>query len=55
LQTSCSRRLESQVERTGAYGGVTSVYVRGGESNYNKVLLDGIPLNDRAAVSISTT
>jgi len=34
------------VERTGAYGGVTSVYVRGGESNYNKVLLDGIPLNE---------
>src|SRR4029453_1005235 len=34
------------VERTGADGGVTSVYVRGGESNYNKVLLDGIPLNE---------
>jgi vitamin B12 transporter len=34
------------IERTGAFGGVTSVYVRGGESNYNKVLLDGIPLNE---------
>jgi len=34
------------VERTGAHGGVTSMYVRGGESNYNKVLLDGIPLNE---------
>ena len=34
------------IERTGAYGGVTSAYVRGGESNYNKVLLDGIPLNE---------
>ena len=34
------------IERTGAYGGVTSVYARGGESNYNKVLLDGIPLNE---------
>jgi vitamin B12 transporter len=34
------------VERTGARGGVTSLYVRGGESNYNKVLLDGIPLNE---------
>jgi vitamin B12 transporter len=34
------------VEGTGAPGGVTSVYVRGGESNYNKVLLDGIPLNE---------
>jgi vitamin B12 transporter len=34
------------IARTGAYGGVTSAYVRGGESNYNKVLLDGIPLNE---------
>jgi vitamin B12 transporter len=34
------------IGRTGASGGVTSVYVRGGESNYNKVLLDGIPLNE---------
>jgi len=32
--------------RTGAPGGVTSLFVRGGESNYNKVLLDGIPLNE---------
>jgi vitamin B12 transporter len=32
--------------RTGAQGGVTSLFVRGGESNYNKVLLDGIPLNE---------
>jgi vitamin B12 transporter len=35
-----------RVARTGAYGGVTTAYVRGGESNYNKVLLDGIPLNE---------
>jgi len=35
-----------QVIRTGAPGGVTSLFVRGGESNYNKVLLDGIPLNE---------
>jgi vitamin B12 transporter len=34
------------VVRTGAYGGVTSLFVRGGESSYNKVLLDGIPLNE---------
>ena len=34
------------VVRTGAPGGVTSLFVRGGESSYNKVLLDGIPLND---------
>ena len=31
---------------TGAPGGVTSLFVRGGESDYNKVLLDGIPLNE---------
>jgi vitamin B12 transporter len=31
---------------TGAPGGVTSLFVRGGESSYNKVLLDGIPLNE---------
>jgi vitamin B12 transporter len=34
------------VVRTGGIGNVTSVFVRGGESNYTKVLLDGIPLND---------
>lgn len=33
------------VARNGAPGGVTSVFVRGGESDYNKVLLDGVPLN----------
>ena len=33
------------VVRSGAPGGVTSVFVRGGDSDYNKVLLDGIPLN----------
>jgi vitamin B12 transporter len=32
--------------RTGGAGTVTSLFVRGGESNYNKVLLDGIPLNE---------
>ena len=34
------------VLQTGGPGGVTSLFVRGGESNYNKVLLDGIPLNE---------
>ncbi|OLC84900.1 MAG: hypothetical protein AUH72_00575 [Acidobacteria bacterium 13_1_40CM_4_65_8] len=34
------------VVRTGSPGAVTSLFVRGGESNYNKVLLDGIPLNE---------
>jgi len=36
----------AMVVQTGAPGGVTSLFVRGGESNYNKVLLDGIPLNE---------
>ena len=34
------------VLQTGAPGGVTALFVRGGESNYNTVLLDGIPLNE---------
>jgi vitamin B12 transporter len=32
--------------QTGARGGVTSAFVRGGNSNFNKVLVDGIPAND---------
>jgi outer membrane cobalamin receptor len=36
----------AMVIRTGAPGGVTSLFVRGGESNYNKVLIDGIPINE---------
>ena len=35
----------AMVVRTGAPGGVTSLFVRGGESDYNKVLIDGIPVN----------
>ncbi len=34
------------VVRVGGFGNVTSMFVRGGESSYNKVLLDGIPLNE---------
>ncbi|HEX9368437.1 MAG TPA: TonB-dependent receptor, partial [Vicinamibacterales bacterium] len=34
------------VVRVGAPGSVTSLFVRAGESNYTKVLLDGIPLNE---------
>ncbi len=29
----------------GSYGAVTSIFLRGGESDYVKVLLDGVPLN----------
>jgi outer membrane cobalamin receptor len=32
--------------RSGAPGTLTSLFVRGGESDYNKVLVDGIPLNE---------
>ena len=34
------------VIRNGGLGGVTSLFVRGGESSYTKVLLDGVPLNE---------
>jgi vitamin B12 transporter len=33
------------VNRSGGYGAVTSMFTRGGDSDYTKVLLDGIPLN----------
>ena len=36
----------AMVLQTGGRGGVTGLFVRGGESNYNSVLLDGIPLNE---------
>jgi len=35
-----------QVVRTGSIGGTTSVFLRGGNSNFVKVLLDGVPLNE---------
>ena len=33
------------VVQGGSYGAVTSIFLRGGESDYVKVLLDGVPLN----------
>ncbi len=30
---------------SGSYGGVASVFLRGGESDYTKVLVDGVPVN----------
>ena len=33
------------VVETGSFGGITSVFVRGGESDYMKVLIDGVPVN----------
>jgi outer membrane cobalamin receptor len=35
-----------EVSQAGRYGGATGVYVRGGESNYNLVMVDGIELNE---------
>jgi iron complex outermembrane receptor protein/vitamin B12 transporter len=34
------------VVQTGQAGGVTSLFVRGGNSDANKVLVDGVPVND---------
>lgn len=34
------------VVQTGGRGGTTSFFVRGGNSNFNKVLIDGVPAND---------
>jgi vitamin B12 transporter len=41
------RQLPSgAIVATGSFGGQTSLFLRGGESDYVKVLLDGVPLND---------
>ncbi len=34
-----------QVVQTGSFGGATSLFLRGGESDYVKVLVDGVPVN----------
>lgn len=34
------------VVQTGGRGGLTSIFSRGGESDYNKVLIDGVPVNE---------
>lgn len=33
------------VAQTGSHGGITSLYMRGGESDYVQVLIDGVPAN----------
>lgn len=35
----------AMVAQSGSYGGVTSLFLRGGESRYTKVLIDGTPVN----------
>ena len=34
------------INRTGQLGAVTSAFIRGGNSNYDLVMIDGIPMND---------
>jgi vitamin B12 transporter len=43
------------IVQTGSYGGATSLFIRGGESKFTKVLLDGVPLNEAGgAYDLST-
>lgn len=35
-----------QIIQTGQRGGATSLFIRGGEASYNKVMIDGVPAND---------
>jgi outer membrane receptor protein involved in Fe transport len=35
-----------EVSQTGRRGGVTGVFIRGGESKYNAIMVDGIPMNE---------
>ncbi len=35
----------TQIVQTSQRGGATSLYIRGGESSFNKVLIDGVPAN----------
>ena len=48
-----------QVIQSGERGAATSVFIRGGNSNANKVLIDGVPVNDIGGVvnfgNIATT
>jgi outer membrane receptor protein involved in Fe transport len=34
------------INRAGQMGAVTSAFIRGGNSNYNLIMIDGIPMND---------
>ena len=36
----------ASVVQEGSFGGLTSLFLRGGQSDYTKVLVDGVPLND---------
>ena len=36
----------ASVVQEGSFGGLSSLFLRGGQSDYTKVLVDGVPLND---------
>jgi len=36
----------SSLIQVGGRGGITSLFIRGGNSNFNKILIDGVPAND---------
>jgi outer membrane cobalamin receptor len=38
------------VNASGQDGSITTLFVRGGESNYNKVLVDGVPVNEPGGI-----
>ena len=42
----CARRRASRSRRADRYGQATSIFVRGGQSNYTQVLIDGVVAND---------
>ena len=46
VQQSLSDEVGAQVVQTGQMGGLGALFVRGGPSDANKVMLDGVPLND---------
>jgi vitamin B12 transporter len=37
---------EAAIVRTGSFGGRTALFLRGGESNFTRVLVDGLPANE---------
>ncbi len=45
----------AMIVQNGSFGGATSLFLRGGESDYVKVLVDGVPVNDQGgAIDFST-
>ena len=43
------------IVQTGSFGGTTSLFIRGGESKYAKILIDGVPVNEAGgAYDLST-